>query len=224
MMAVMRIVAITDDAVVLRGLERAAGALGSTLDSFKSLAAAALDPAPTAIVMDAEMPEAPEAVSDLKARWPLALVAGFVSNPSRSGWERAEAAGFDLVASRGALAAQLQKKLHTWAASSGKRRARVCDVADLAGRLGVVARLNDAPTGPVAVYHFSGQMCVVEDVCPHAGGRLSEGTLEGTVITCPLHGSQFDVCSGARLRGPADVDIKKLRVEVDGGQVFLVQE
>jgi 3-phenylpropionate/trans-cinnamate dioxygenase ferredoxin subunit len=36
--------------------------------------------------------------------------------------------------------------------------------------------------------------------CSHLGGDLSAGTLEGTVITCPLHGSQFDITDGHNIR------------------------
>ena len=36
--------------------------------------------------------------------------------------------------------------------------------------------------------------------CPHMGGKLSEGKLEGTVITCPLHHSQFDLTDGHVVR------------------------
>jgi 3-phenylpropionate/trans-cinnamate dioxygenase ferredoxin subunit len=36
--------------------------------------------------------------------------------------------------------------------------------------------------------------------CPHMGGRLSQGKLEGTVVTCPLHGSQFDLNDGHVVR------------------------
>ncbi len=36
--------------------------------------------------------------------------------------------------------------------------------------------------------------------CPHMGGRLSKGKLEGTVVTCPRHGSQFDLRSGEVIR------------------------
>lgn len=32
--------------------------------------------------------------------------------------------------------------------------------------------------------------------CPHLGGKLSNGNLKGTVVTCPLHGSQFDLTNG----------------------------
>ena len=217
-----RIVAVTDDPIVLRGLGRVAGACGANFQSFKSLVTATFDDAPLAIIVDAEIDAALEAAGAWKSKWPATLVAGFVSNPSRTRWEQAEAAGLDLVASRGALAAQLQKKLKEWQTAPGARRVRVCDMADLAGRLGVVARLADLPVGPVAVYHFSGRVHAAGDVCPHAGARLSEGALEGTVVTCPLHGSQFDVCTGERLRGPADVEIKTYRVDIEGGQVFLI--
>lgn len=36
--------------------------------------------------------------------------------------------------------------------------------------------------------------------CPHLGGNLTKGKLEGTIITCPLHGSQFDLADGRVIR------------------------
>ena len=36
--------------------------------------------------------------------------------------------------------------------------------------------------------------------CPHMGGKLSQGKLEETVVTCPLHGSQFDLSGGLVVR------------------------
>ncbi len=36
--------------------------------------------------------------------------------------------------------------------------------------------------------------------CTHMGGKLSQGKLEGTVVTCPLHGSQFDLSDGQVVR------------------------
>jgi 3-phenylpropionate/trans-cinnamate dioxygenase ferredoxin subunit len=36
--------------------------------------------------------------------------------------------------------------------------------------------------------------------CLHLGGNLSQGKLEGTVVTCPLHGSQFDLQDGHVVR------------------------
>ena len=39
-----------------------------------------------------------------------------------------------------------------------------------------------------------------ENHCPHMGGKLSQGKLEDTVVTCPLHGSQFDLVNGQVVR------------------------
>ena len=36
--------------------------------------------------------------------------------------------------------------------------------------------------------------------CPHMGGKLSRGKLEGTVVTCPRHGSQFELSDGSVVR------------------------
>ena len=36
--------------------------------------------------------------------------------------------------------------------------------------------------------------------CPHMGGDLSAGKLEGTIVTCPRHGSQFDITDGHNVR------------------------
>ncbi|MBT3363339.1 MAG: Rieske 2Fe-2S domain-containing protein [Chloroflexi bacterium] len=40
----------------------------------------------------------------------------------------------------------------------------------------------------------------VRNICPHRGGRLSEGTLTGMVVECPLHGSQFNIVNGQPVR------------------------
>ena len=40
----------------------------------------------------------------------------------------------------------------------------------------------------------------VGNICPHMKGRLSEGTLEGNIVTCPRHGSQFNVRNGENVR------------------------
>jgi 3-phenylpropionate/trans-cinnamate dioxygenase ferredoxin subunit len=40
----------------------------------------------------------------------------------------------------------------------------------------------------------------VDNLCPHMKGNLSQGKLEGTVVTCPLHGSQFDISNGQVVR------------------------
>lgn len=44
------------------------------------------------------------------------------------------------------------------------------------------------------------QFYCVDVRCPHLGGDLSKGTLEGSVVTCPLHQSQFDLSDGRVIR------------------------
>jgi 3-phenylpropionate/trans-cinnamate dioxygenase ferredoxin subunit len=62
--------------------------------------------------------------------------------------------------------------------------------------------MKHAPTekGEVLVARVGGNYYVADNRCPHMGGRLSQGKLEGTVVTCPLHGSQFDLKDGKVVR------------------------
>jgi nitrite reductase/ring-hydroxylating ferredoxin subunit len=68
----------------------------------------------------------------------------------------------------------------------------------------------------VAVYNVDGTFYATQDACTHAGGPLSEGSLEGDVITCPWHGSCFNVISGQVVCGPAREPVKTYRVAVEG--------
>ena len=47
-----------------------------------------------------------------------------------------------------------------------------------------------------AVFNVDGAFQVLDGICPHAGGPLGKGTLNGSVVTCPWHGWQFDVATG----------------------------
>ena len=44
------------------------------------------------------------------------------------------------------------------------------------------------------------EVYATDNRCPHMGGDLSRGTLDGTVVTCPRHGSRFDLASGRVVR------------------------
>ena len=70
--------------------------------------------------------------------------------------------------------------------------------------------------GDVAVFNVDGGFCATQAECPHRQGPLNEGTLDGSTVTCPWHGSQFNVCTGAVLQGPAKDALKTYAVTVDG--------
>ena len=70
--------------------------------------------------------------------------------------------------------------------------------------------------GEVAVFNVGGTLCATQEKCTHRQGPLSKGKLDGSTVTCPLHGSQFNVCTGEVLRGPAIDPLKTYRVIVDG--------
>jgi len=74
----------------------------------------------------------------------------------------------------------------------------------------------------------------VDGRCPHMKGDLAQGKLEGTVVTCPLHGSQFDISNGQVVRwlrgglmskvGRAlkmSKDLRVYNVKVEDGRVLV---
>lgn len=218
MSAGRRILVLGGDVVVRRGVERIAAERGATVvaaDAPRGEAAA------WAVVVDLAREDALDLAATRREHWPGALLAGFIGTPDRERWEAALGAGYDIVSSRGSLARELGRALDAWTGPRASRRVRAVTVDDVAGRLGVVCRLEDPQVGRIAVYHVGGAIYATGDVCPHAGATLSEGGLDGAVVTCPLHGSQFDVRSGERLRGPADLPVPTYRVAIEGGVAFI---
>jgi nitrite reductase/ring-hydroxylating ferredoxin subunit len=69
--------------------------------------------------------------------------------------------------------------------------------------------------GNAAIFNVAGRFCATQAKCPHRQGPLTEGALNGSTVTCPWHGSQFDVCTGAVLRGPAVDPLKTYRVVIE---------
>jgi uncharacterized protein YbjT (DUF2867 family)/nitrite reductase/ring-hydroxylating ferredoxin subunit len=83
-------------------------------------------------------------------------------------------------------------------------------------------RVSDVPPGSVllmgevAVFSVAGGLCATQAMCTHRAGPLSEGAVDDTTVTCPLHGAQFNIWTGAVLRGPAKAPLRTYRVIVDG--------
>jgi 3-phenylpropionate/trans-cinnamate dioxygenase ferredoxin subunit len=72
----------------------------------------------------------------------------------------------------------------------------------------------------VNVANADGHLYAIDDTCTHMGCSLASGRLDGTTVTCPCHGSQFEVTSGAVLRGPAQRPVRSFPVRVDGDELL----
>jgi 3-phenylpropionate/trans-cinnamate dioxygenase ferredoxin subunit len=77
-------------------------------------------------------------------------------------------------------------------------------------------RVFDVAGTKVNVVSVAGHLYAFDDTCTHQGCSLARGELEGTTVTCPCHGSRFEVTSGAVLRGPAERPVRVRPVQVDG--------
>ena len=77
-------------------------------------------------------------------------------------------------------------------------------------------RVVDVGGTKVNVANVNGRLYAFDDTCTHRGCSLAKGKLDGTTVTCPCHGSQFDVTSGKVLRGPAQQPVRSRSVQADG--------
>jgi ethylbenzene dioxygenase ferredoxin subunit len=73
----------------------------------------------------------------------------------------------------------------------------------------------------ILVANFHGYFYCMEGRCSHAGAPLAEGSLEGDVLTCPWHYSQFRITDGSVLRGPAKKSLRVFKTEIKDGQLFI---
>ncbi len=97
------------------------------------------------------------------------------------------------------------------------------------GQLIKVAEINEVPPGtakavdlerrPLALFNIDGTYYAIDDTCTHRGGPLSQGRLEGTTVTCPLHGATYDVTTGNVLGPPASEGVAHYNVQVDGNDI-----
>lgn len=93
-----------------------------------------------------------------------------------------------------------------------------------------VATVDEIPEGTgkefvaagriVAVYNIEGKFQSLDGVCPHAGGPLANGKLNGTIVTCPWHGWQFDVTSGRHCLN-ANLTQPSFAVKVEGEEIWV---
>ena len=93
-----------------------------------------------------------------------------------------------------------------------------------------VAKVSDMADGgaqtlqidqqPIALFKLGGLFYAIQNACLHRGGPLADGHLEGTVVTCPWHGWEFDVKSG-ECRTMEGAKLKTYPTKIENEDVFI---
>ena len=84
---------------------------------------------------------------------------------------------------------------------------------------------DDVPAGvqadgrQILLYRHDGTLHALDNLCSHAAGLLSRGTVEGLTVTCPMHGSQYCLADGSVIRGPSHQPQPVIRTRVRNGWI-----
>ena len=96
----------------------------------------------------------------------------------------------------------------------------------------IVGKTSDIPLGKmikisidgrdIMVANIDGDYCATDDSCTHSGSSLSEGKLNGCVITCGWHAAEFDCKTGKLVKFPVKIrDLASYNVTVELDNVFV---
>lgn len=96
----------------------------------------------------------------------------------------------------------------------------------------IVAKASDVKPGSlykaavdgkdILVMNLEGEYFAMDDTCTHAGASLSEGKLDGNIVTCGWHGAQFDCKSGKLEKFPAKINnLKSYNVSIESDNIFV---
>ena len=100
---------------------------------------------------------------------------------------------------------------------SAAGRTKVADVAEMGDGQ---ARVVEVDGRSIAVFNVAGQFYAIDNLCPHRGGPLGEGDVEGKIVICPWHAWRWDVTTGANANNPA-VRVACYPVTVEAGSIFV---
>ncbi len=97
-------------------------------------------------------------------------------------------------------------------------RERVASLADLSDESAVKVVVDGTP---VCLARSGGEVYAVNDICSHADVSLSEGDVEDGTVECWLHGSRFDLRTGAPTGLPATKPVATYPVTIEGDDVYV---
>jgi len=96
----------------------------------------------------------------------------------------------------------------------------------------IAGKVSDIPLGKmikisvdgkeIMIANIDGDFCAMDDTCTHSGSSLSEGSLEGCIVTCGWHKAEFDCKTGKLFKFPAKInDLESYNVTVESDNVFV---
>ena len=97
------------------------------------------------------------------------------------------------------------------------RRVRVGAIGEVPAGEG---RVVEAAGRSLALFNVDGTVHAIDNTCPHRGGPLGEGDVDGRLVSCPWHAWRWDVTTGANANNPA-VRVACFPVTVEGDDVFV---
>lgn len=94
---------------------------------------------------------------------------------------------------------------------------RVCNVDQVPVGTPLTVEINGRP---VAIVEINGSYYSFEDICPHQGSSFEDGSLDGEIVTCPLHGWKLNAVTGESLEAPG-IKIETFEVKVEGDSIYI---
>jgi nitrite reductase (NADH) small subunit len=94
---------------------------------------------------------------------------------------------------------------------------KVASAAEVADGTG---KTVEAAGKQIALFNVGGKFFAIDNGCKHRGGPLGEGEIDGTTVTCPWHGWEYDFASGACL-SYASLKVGCYRVKIEGDYVLV---
>lgn len=92
---------------------------------------------------------------------------------------------------------------------SDNKQPQFVDVVDISDISAGAMRHVDIGQEEVLVANHDGKVYALCDRCSHMNAPLSMGSLNGKVVTCPMHAAKFDVTTGKKLAEPVTPDMSK---------------
>lgn len=103
-------------------------------------------------------------------------------------------------------------------------QAKYIDVASLSEVLPGHTLKVTTDLGDILLANVAGKIYAVDDMCTHEDSSLSLGCLKGELVSCTLHGSRFNVCTGQPMEEPATEALRRYPVRINQDRIEVCLE